>query len=112
MSLFCGFHDLTHAPVNLLGHLFGGMAKQAAGVRKFYLAGGFRPDVLELELADQFGQGRVAVGAGFDSGFLASFIPAVAQHLLAHLGTWNAQFMWSLNAGGRQRAGRRFGVSY
>lgn len=30
----------------------------------------------------------------------------------AHFGTWNAQFMWTLNAGGRQRQGRRFGVSY
>lgn len=30
----------------------------------------------------------------------------------AHFGTWNAQFMWTLNTGGRQRQGRRFGVSY
>lgn len=30
----------------------------------------------------------------------------------AHFGTWNAQFMWTLNTGGRQRRGRRFGVSY
>lgn len=29
-----------------------------------------------------------------------------------HFGTWNAQFMWTLNTGGRQRVGRRFGVSY
>ncbi|EPN26709.1 tail protein, partial [Pseudomonas syringae pv. actinidiae ICMP 19070] len=25
----------------------------------------------------------------------------------AHFGTWNAQFMWTLNTGGRQRLGRR-----
>lgn len=30
----------------------------------------------------------------------------------ARFGTWNAQFMWTLNTGGRQRQGRRFGVSY
>ncbi|KQZ80638.1 YmfQ family protein [Pseudomonas sp. Root562] len=30
----------------------------------------------------------------------------------AHFGTWRAQFMWTLNTGGRHRQGRRFGVSY
>ncbi len=30
----------------------------------------------------------------------------------AHFGTWNAQFMWVLNTGGRKRQGRRFGASY
>lgn len=30
----------------------------------------------------------------------------------AHFGTWRVQFMWTLNTGGRQRLGRRFGVSY
>lgn len=30
----------------------------------------------------------------------------------AHFGTWSVQFMWTLNTGGRQRIGRRFGVSY
>lgn len=30
----------------------------------------------------------------------------------AYFGTWNAQFMWTLNTGGRQRLGRRFGASY
>lgn len=30
----------------------------------------------------------------------------------AHFGTWSAQFMWTLNTGGRHKAGRRFGVSY
>ena len=30
----------------------------------------------------------------------------------AHFGTWRAQFMWTLNTGGRQRQGRRFGASY
>lgn len=31
---------------------------------------------------------------------------------VSSFGTWNAQFMWILNTGGRQRQGRRFGVSY
>ena len=30
----------------------------------------------------------------------------------SHFGTWNAQFMWTLNTGGRKGLGRRFGVSY
>jgi len=30
----------------------------------------------------------------------------------ARFGTWEAQFMWTLNTGGRQRQGRRFGASY
>lgn len=30
----------------------------------------------------------------------------------SHFGTWQVQFMWTLNTGGRQRVGRRFGVSY
>ncbi|OLF55423.1 YmfQ family protein [Pseudomonas chlororaphis] len=30
----------------------------------------------------------------------------------ARFGTWLAQFMWTLNTGGRQRQGRRFGASY
>lgn len=30
----------------------------------------------------------------------------------AHFGTWKVQFMWTLNTGGRQRLGRRFGISY
>ncbi|ANY85998.1 YmfQ family protein [Pseudomonas putida] len=30
----------------------------------------------------------------------------------AHFGTWSAQFMWTLNTGGRHKSGRRFGVSY
>ena len=30
----------------------------------------------------------------------------------AHFGTWAAQFMWTLNTGGRQRSGRRFGASF
>ncbi|RMQ48656.1 Tail protein [Pseudomonas cichorii] len=30
----------------------------------------------------------------------------------AHFGTWNAQFMWTLNTGGRRKLGRRFGASY
>lgn len=30
----------------------------------------------------------------------------------AHFGTWNAQFMWTLNTGSRHRTGRRFGVTY
>lgn len=35
-----------------------------------------------------------------------------ARFGFAHFGTWQAQFMWTLNTGGRQREGRRFGVSY
>lgn len=31
---------------------------------------------------------------------------------VARFGGWNAQFMWTLNTGGRQRQGRRFGASY
>lgn len=30
----------------------------------------------------------------------------------AHFGTWRAHFMWTLNTGGRQHLGRRFGASY
>ncbi|MGY2230235.1 YmfQ family protein [Pseudomonas tolaasii] len=30
----------------------------------------------------------------------------------AHFGTWQAHFMWTLNTGGRQHLGRRFGASY
>lgn len=30
----------------------------------------------------------------------------------AHFGTWQAQFMWTLNTGGRLQLGRRFGASY
>jgi uncharacterized protein YmfQ (DUF2313 family) len=30
----------------------------------------------------------------------------------SHFGTWNVQFMWTLNTGGRQLVGRRFGASY
>jgi uncharacterized protein YmfQ (DUF2313 family) len=30
----------------------------------------------------------------------------------AHFGSWRAQFMWTLNTGGRQFTGRRFGASY
>ncbi|MEB2652053.1 putative phage tail protein [Pseudomonas siliginis] len=29
-----------------------------------------------------------------------------------HFGSWQAQFMWTLNTGGRQFIGRRFGASY
>jgi uncharacterized protein YmfQ (DUF2313 family) len=31
---------------------------------------------------------------------------------VSHFGTWSAQFMWSLNTGGRATLGRRFGISY
>ncbi|RXU69584.1 phage tail protein [Pseudomonas protegens] len=30
----------------------------------------------------------------------------------AHFGTWRANFMWTLNTGGRLQLGRRFGASY
>lgn len=29
-----------------------------------------------------------------------------------HFGTWSAQFMWTLNTGGRLQVGRRFGATY
>lgn len=29
-----------------------------------------------------------------------------------HFGTWQVQFIWTLNTGGRQRLGRRWGASY
>lgn len=58
---------------------------------------------------------EVAVSQGYPN-------PTVTEHRaprmgrsrfgVARFGTWNAQFMWTLNTGGRQRAGRRFGVSY
>lgn len=31
---------------------------------------------------------------------------------LAYFGTWSAQFMWTLNTGGRLQVGRRFGSTY
>lgn len=57
----------------------------------------------------------IAKGQGYPN-------PTVTQHRAprfgrvrfgnAHFGTWHVQFMWTLNTGGRQRIGRRFGVSY
>ncbi|MFP3922392.1 YmfQ family protein [Pseudomonas sp. W5-36] len=31
---------------------------------------------------------------------------------VSHFGTWSAQFMWTLNTGGRLQLGRRFGASF
>lgn len=78
------FNDFPDAPIDLFGHLFRGVAKKAAGVCQFDLAGCFRAYVLELELADQHCQGGVAVCACFDGSFSAGFVPAVAEHLLAY----------------------------
>ena len=58
---------------------------------------------------------EIAVSQGYPS-------PTITEHRAprmgrsrfgsAHFGTWYAQFMWTLNTGGRQRKGRRFGVSF
>lgn len=57
----------------------------------------------------------LAVGQGYpDATVVEHRAPRFgrARFGLAHFGTWQAQFMWTLNTGGRQREGRRFGVSY
>ena len=51
--LFSWLDYLTYSTIHLLGHLFGTVAKQAAGVCQFDFAGCLRSDVFELELADQ-----------------------------------------------------------
>lgn len=83
-GLFRGFYNLAHTSIDSFGHLFGGVSKQPASVCQLNLAGRFGANVLELKLADQHCQCRVAVGAGLDGRFLAGFISAIAQHLLAH----------------------------
>jgi hypothetical protein len=48
----CRFYDLTYSSIYLFGHLFRGVAKQAACVCQLYLTGRFWAYVFELELAD------------------------------------------------------------
>jgi len=57
----------------------------------------------------------IAVSQGYPDASVTEFrTPRMGRSLFgqAHFGTWNAQFMWTLNTGGRQRLGRRFGASY
>ncbi|MBI6577537.1 putative phage tail protein [Pseudomonas viridiflava] len=57
----------------------------------------------------------IAVSQGYPDASITEFrTPRMGRSRFgqAHFGTWNAQFMWTLNTGGRQRLGRRFGASY
>ncbi|MFV3379607.1 YmfQ family protein [Pseudomonas sp. NY15354] len=57
----------------------------------------------------------LAVGQGYPNASVTEFRAPRWGRLrfgAAHFGTWGAQFMWTLHTGGRQRVGRRFGVSY
>lgn len=57
----------------------------------------------------------LAAGQGYPSASVTEFRAprwGRSRFGVAHFGTWNAQFMWTLHTGGRQKAGRRFGVSY
>ena len=57
----------------------------------------------------------IAVSQGYRDASVTEFrTPRMGRSRFgqAHFGTWNAQFMWTLNTGGRQRLGRRFGASY
>ncbi|WP_122411062.1 YmfQ family protein [Pseudomonas viridiflava] len=57
----------------------------------------------------------IAVSQGYPDASVTEFrAPRMGRSRFgqAHFGTWNAQFMWTLNTGGRQRLGRRFGASY
>ncbi|MEE4157425.1 putative phage tail protein [Pseudomonas viridiflava] len=57
----------------------------------------------------------IAVSQGYPDASVIEFrTPRMGRSRFgqAHFGTWNAQFMWTLNTGGRQRLGRRFGASY
>ncbi|WP_122439429.1 YmfQ family protein [Pseudomonas viridiflava] len=57
----------------------------------------------------------IAVSQGYPDASVIEFrAPRMGRSRFgqAHFGTWNAQFMWTLNTGGRQRLGRRFGASY
>lgn len=58
---------------------------------------------------------EIAVGQGYPNASITEHqAPRMGRSRFgsAHFGTWRAQFMWTLNTGGRQRQGRRFGVSY
>ena len=57
----------------------------------------------------------IAVSQGYPDASVIEFrTPRMGRSRFgqAHFGTWNAQFVWTLNTGGRQRLGRRFGASY
>ncbi|MBI6705739.1 YmfQ family protein [Pseudomonas viridiflava] len=57
----------------------------------------------------------IAVSQGYPDASVTEFrTPRMGRSRFgkAHFGTWNAQFIWTLNTGGRQRLGRRFGASY
>jgi uncharacterized protein YmfQ (DUF2313 family) len=57
----------------------------------------------------------IAVSQGYPDASITEFrAPRMGRSRFgsSHFGTWNAQFMWVLNTGGRQRLGRRFGVSF
>ena len=57
----------------------------------------------------------IAVSQGYPDASVTEFrAPRMGRSRFgqAHFGTWNAQFMWTLDTGGRQRLGRRFGASY
>lgn len=57
----------------------------------------------------------IAVSQGYPDASVTEFrTPRMGRSRFgqAPFGTWNAQFMWTLNTGGRQRLGRRFGASY
>lgn len=57
----------------------------------------------------------IAISQGYPDASVTEFrAPRMGRSRFgqAHFGTWNAQFMWTLNTGGRQRLGRRFGASY
>ena len=57
----------------------------------------------------------IAVSQGYPDASITEFrAPRMGRSRFgtSHFGTWQAQFMWVLNTGGRQRLGRRFGVSF
>lgn len=57
----------------------------------------------------------IAVSQGYPDASITEFrAPRMGRSRFgsSHFGTWSAQFMWVLNTGGRQRLGRRFGVSF
>ncbi|MEJ1225641.1 putative phage tail protein [Pseudomonas sp. CCNWLW56] len=57
----------------------------------------------------------IAVSQGYPDAFISEHrAPRMGRSRFgaARFGTWNAQFMWTLNTGSRQRQGRRFGASY
>lgn len=79
--------------------------RQASVRRRLLEVGSQRPDYFV----------EIAVGQGYPNARVVEHrAPRMGRSRfgLARLGTWQAQFMWTLYTGGRQLAGRRFGVSY